>query len=214
MFESFYRSLPGRVRAEIEKMIKRRDGGEFFSRRLRRIYKQCYNVEVGKGSYGCFNVEQFPVGTRVGNYCSIGPRVIYLYSNHPMSAASTHPLFYNKVLGYVREDRIERLRLIIGHDVWIGANTIITKGCTKIGNGSVIGAGSIVTHDVPAYSIMAGNPARLLRMRFPQEVQDALEACEWFDLEPDALAQCIDCVDDPLAFVKKVNELKERTANR
>ena len=56
--------------------------------------------------------------------------------------------------------------LNIGSDVWIGANAIITPSCKKIGNGSVIGAGSIVTKDVPDYAIVAGNPAKIIRYRF------------------------------------------------
>jgi acetyltransferase-like isoleucine patch superfamily enzyme len=107
------------------------------------------------------------------------------------------------VLGYVQEDRIERLRLTVGHDVWIGAKTHHYQGLYQDWHGAVIGAGSIVTHDMPPYSVMAGNPARLLRERFPQEIIDALEASEWFNLEPDVLAQCINCVDKPLLFVEK-----------
>jgi hypothetical protein len=103
VFESFYRRLPGIVRKQIEMVIKWRDGGEFFSKTLRALYRRCYNVEIGKGSYGCFNVEQFPAGTRAGNYCSIGPRVIYLYSNHPMSSASSHPLFTTRCWGMFRK---------------------------------------------------------------------------------------------------------------
>ena len=130
--QAFYKKIPGRVRKRIEYFIKRMDHGEFFSPKLRKLYKKVYNIEVGKGSYGCFDTMQFPEGTRIGNYCSIMPRVYYLFSNHPMDGASTHPLFYNKILGYVEEDRIERARLTVGNDVWIGAGTTITRGCTHI----------------------------------------------------------------------------------
>jgi acetyltransferase-like isoleucine patch superfamily enzyme len=66
-------------------------------------------------------------------------------------------------MGYVKRDMLDRPKLYIGHDVWIGANVIILPGCYKIGNGAIIGAGSIVTKDVPPYAIVAGNPSRLIK---------------------------------------------------
>lgn len=203
-FQAFYKKIPGRVRKRIEYFIKRMDHGEFFSPKLRKLYKRAYNIEVGKGSYGCFDTMQFPEGTRIGNYCSIVPRVYYLFSNHPMDGASTHPLFYNKILGYVEEDRIERVRLTVENDVWIGAGTTITRGCTHIANGAVIGAGSVVTHDVPPYAVVAGNPARVLRYRFGEDVQSALEESKWYELDPGVLARFINDADAPMSFAEKV----------
>ena len=58
--------------------------------------------------------------------------------------------------------------LEIGHDVWMGQQAIILPGCKKIGNGAIIGGGSIVTHDVPPYAIVVGNPARVIRYRFDE----------------------------------------------
>ena len=55
--------------------------------------------------------------------------------------------------------------LEIGHDVWIGARAIVLPGCTRIGAHSIIGAGAVVTHDVPDYAIVGGNPAKIIRMR-------------------------------------------------
>lgn len=80
-------------------------------------------------------------------------------------------------------------KLTVGHDVWIGANAIILPGCCNIGNGAIIGAGSIVTKDVPPYSIVAGNPARMIRMRFPQQVIASLEASEWWLLSKAELSK-------------------------
>lgn len=207
--KKFYRTLPGKIRHLIEKLIKKYDGGEFYSGVLRSLYKSIYNIHIGIGSYGCFNVEQFPEGTKIGNYCSIGPRVYYLYSNHPMDTASTHPLFYNKVLGFLKEDRIERVKLTVGNDVWIGANTTITRGCTFIGNGAVIGAGSVVTHNVPAYSIVVGNPARVIRYRFTDDIRQKLDKSLWYDLNPQELAKYIDDVNDVELFIDKINEFRK-----
>jgi phosphonate metabolism protein (transferase hexapeptide repeat family) len=68
----------------------------------------------------------------------------------------------------------------IGHDVWIGHGAVILAG-RSIGTGSVIAAGAIVTKDVPSYTIVAGNPARPIRPRFPAEIADALERLAWWD---------------------------------
>ena len=111
-----YKRIPGFIRKIIERIIKNAEHGEYFSKTIRRIYLKNYNVSVGMGSYGCFNINQFPEGTTIGNYCSIAPRVYFLYSNHPMDRLSTHPIFYNKDLGFVKNNKIERVKLTIGDD--------------------------------------------------------------------------------------------------
>lgn len=93
-----------------------------------------------------------------------------------------HPFFYNKHLGFVKEDTIPDFRLEIGHDAWLGANTIVTPRCRRIGHGAVVGAGSVVTSDVPDFAIMAGNPAKLLRYRFSEEVRARVLASRWWEL--------------------------------
>ena len=204
--EKIYKRLPGRIEKVIDRIIKRREGGEYFSTTLRKLYKNVFDLQVGIGSYGCFDYLQFPPGTIIGNYCSVAPRVYFLYSNHPMTGASTHPIFYNHVLGYVSQDRIERVKLTVGNDVWIGASTTITRGCTHIGNGAVIGAGSVVTHDVPAYTVVAGNPARVIRYRFDAATQKLLDESGWFNLSPKQLAKFIDIQDNPVDFAEAIIE--------
>lgn len=68
------------------------------------------------------------------------------------------PLLYNPTFTGVSDYDVERSGLVIGNDVWVGYGSIITSGCNRIGNGAVIGAGSIVTHDVEPYSIVTGAP--------------------------------------------------------
>src|SRR5262249_22530567 len=140
----------------------RLEGGQFYSGTLRRILRQDHGVEVGAFSYGpCMNPGAFPKGTVVGRYVSVGPGVQVFLRDHPLDRLSLHPFFYNHKLGWVHEDTIPSGTLEIGHDAWIGANAIVTSGCSRIGIGAVVGAASVVTRDVPDFAVVGGNPARL-----------------------------------------------------
>ncbi len=76
-----------------------------------------------------------------------------------------YPYFYNPIFDYVTTELIERNSLEIGSDVWVGQNVIITPSVQRIGNGVVLGAGTVVTKDVPDYAVVGGNPAGILKMR-------------------------------------------------
>lgn len=190
------------VRRQIERVIVRIDGGYFWSQGLRRIYKKHYGLDIGIGSYGCFDAGRFPKGTTIGNYCSIAAESRYLNGNHPMNFVTMHPMFCNKSLGFIDKDRIARKNLNIGHDVWIGYGTIICAGCENIGNGAIIGAGSVVTKDIEPYGIYAGTPARLIRYRFPEKVCMKLEETEWWNLNPKELLKYNELIDCPEKFIE------------
>jgi acetyltransferase-like isoleucine patch superfamily enzyme len=132
-----------------------------------------------------------PPRTRIGRYCSFAKSVRVLDANHPFDAMSTHPFLYEAKFGLVAEDRIDPPWLEIADDVWIGHNAIITPGCKAIGRGAIIGAGAVVTRDVPAYAVMAGLPAKLLRNRFDPETIAALEASRWWELDKQSLGKLI-----------------------
>lgn len=167
----------------------RLEGGEFYSGTLRSILDRDHGVRVGAFSYGpCMTPGAFPSGVVVGRYVSIGPGVQIFLRNHPLQSFSMHPFFYNAKLGWVPEDTIPSGRLEIGDDAWIGANAIITSGCSRVGIGAVIGAGSVVTRDVPDFAVFAGNPARLIRMRFPEHVCKAVRDSQWWLRSP---AECM-----------------------
>ncbi|MFA6012030.1 MAG: CatB-related O-acetyltransferase [Desulfobacteraceae bacterium] len=80
----------------------------------------------------------------------------------------------------MEKEAIQRHELVIGHDVWLGANTIICPGCHRIGNGAVAGAGSVITKDVPDYAIVGGNPAKIIKMRFHDSVITKLLETSWW----------------------------------
>lgn len=167
-----------------------REGGEAFSESIRRFYSSHYNIHVGYGTYGgCFNSVNIAGGTVFGNYCSIAQNVKIFRANHPLNYFTLHPLFYNPFFGYVKTDQLDRPTLKIGHDVWIGESTIILPSVKTIGNGAVIGAGSIVTKDVPPYSVVAGNPAKVIKIRFSDEKIKKLEATKWWEWRKSELLQ-------------------------
>ena len=91
----------------------------------------------------------------------------------------------------------------IGNDVWIGSNCLIKAG-VKIGNGAVIGMGSVVTHDVPPYEIWAGNPARLIRKRFDEDTINRLQNICWWDWDDERLRKYGDLFEDPVKLISAV----------
>jgi virginiamycin A acetyltransferase len=156
--------------------------GQFYSHTAREILKLRYGVTIGAYSYGaCFKTGQLPPGVTIGRYASIGPGVSVLLRNHPMDRLSTHPFFFNCRLGYVEADNVEFKSLWIGHDSWIGKNAIFTPGCNRVGVGAVIGAGAVVTHDVPDFAVVGGNPARVIRYRFSEEARGRVLASKWWE---------------------------------
>jgi virginiamycin A acetyltransferase len=190
-------------------LVQKLERGEFYSTTLRRIYRDYRGVEVGMYSYGCFSPCDIPAGTVVGRYCSFAKGVVIFNANHPLERKSLHPFFYNPRLNIVPKETIQRSRLRIGHDVWIGRNAMIMPRLTEIGNGAVIGAGSVVTKDVPAYAIVAGNPARILRYRFSEEVRKQIEESRWWEESIEALRDCLDEFLSPMSEVNLTIPINE-----
>jgi acetyltransferase-like isoleucine patch superfamily enzyme len=197
LFYNLYFMLPLKMRGLAKKYIANREKGQMYSPTLRAIYKKQFNIEVGYGSYGgCFSERNVPSGVVFGNYCSVAPNIRIFRANHPVNSFTTHPLLYNPKAGHVNEDKLHRPSLLIGHDVWIGEWTIILPGVTKIGNGAIIGAGSVVTRDVPPYTIVAGNPAKVIKNRFDDETIMKLEASGWWKLSKSELIKNINLFEN------------------
>jgi acetyltransferase-like isoleucine patch superfamily enzyme len=127
--------------------------------------------------------------TTIGKFCSIGPGVLCGVGKHPSSVfVSTHPSFYSTSCqgGIAFVDRSlfgEQAPITIGHDVWIGARAIVLDGVT-VGNGAIIGAAAVVTKDVPAYAVVGGVPARVLKYRFSPDDIQRVEASAWWNEDP------------------------------
>ncbi len=166
-----------------------------YSLTLRNILRRHHGIAVGNFSYGSLlSIGNCDPHTEIGDYVSIGPNVRRFGASHPMDDPALHPLFYNPKLGLVSENKdVERSPCWIGHDSWIGANVTILPGCRRIGIGSAIGAGSVVTRDIPDFAVVAGNPAKIIRSRFTDNSQDAILRSKFWSLAPDeALAVIVD----------------------
>ena len=152
----------------------------------RDILREHHGVQVGNYSYGSL-LEPGRADTRtvIGNYVSIGPGVRRFGAAHPIEGPSMHPFWYNPKLGLVDSAAdVTRSPINIGHDVWIGADVLILPGCSHVGNGAVIGAGTIVTKNVGAYEIWVGNPGRKIGERLDAKVREALEQSQWWNHDP------------------------------
>jgi phosphonate metabolism protein (transferase hexapeptide repeat family) len=131
--------------------------------------------------------------TTIGKFCSIAAMTRINPGNHPMQRASQAHFTYRASAYFPGEsDDAEffawrrQHHVHIGHDVWIGHGAVILPG-RNVGTGAVIAAGAIVTKDVPAYTIVAGNPARIVRRRFSEEIASRLGKLAWWDWDHDAL---------------------------
>lgn len=125
----------------------------------------------------------------IGKYCAIGGRLVVRSTNHNtdypnmQGFAQCHFLHSATSVTGIKKDTVQ-----IGHGVWIGDSVVVLPG-GKIGNGAVIGAGSVVTKPIPAFAIAVGNPARVIRMRFSPAVCAALESLAWWDWDEARIVQ-------------------------
>jgi acetyltransferase-like isoleucine patch superfamily enzyme len=134
------------------------------------------NVTVGKKTYGSLDVGNWGHELeclQIGNYVSISSGVKFLLGgNHRIDTLMSFPLKVN-ILGSVAAEATSKGSIIVKDDVWIGTDAIILSNVT-IGQGAVIAAGSVVTKDVAPYAIVGGNPAKLIRKRFSEEIIERL----------------------------------------
>lgn len=162
--------------------------------------------EIGEYTYGIPRVlAVFPnqqQKLKIGKFCSIADGVrIWLAGKHRMDLVSTYPFWsfpeeWPKAINIKITERIDSPILgdvIIGNDVWIGAEAMILPE-TRIGDGAVVGARSVFTRDVEPYSIVAGNPARLIRKRFDEQTIQRLLATKWWDWPTDKIRQNVEVI--------------------
>ena len=191
------------------------EGGEFYSATARKIFQEYHGVSIGAYSYGaCFVPGAFDRNVRIGRYVSVGPGVRVFLRNHPLDRLSLHPFFYNSKLGWIKEETIQYRTLIIEHDSWLGANSIVTPGCSRIGVGAVVAAGAVVTKDVPDFALVAGNPARIIKLRFSPETIKLIMDSKWWERSIEECAQYMAEMSRPLGPLSNHHPLLNSLAEK
>lgn len=202
-----------RRRAELKENVAIADFVDIVDSRLERFSNVAHHAQIT----GCVVGERTSVGrysklrdADIGKFCSISWEVTIGAPTHPMENLSSHAFSYRRKFGLVNEDKqFPQERTHIGNDVWIGCHSVILAG-VNVGDGAVIGAGAVVTKDVPSYGIVVGVPAKVIRMRFSDEIyQELLDTC-WWDWPDELLCENISLFERAVdtEVLKKLRELK------
>jgi virginiamycin A acetyltransferase len=133
----------------------------------------------------------------IGRFCQIahGVRIITSSANHAMDGFSSYPfaVFNPDLIGGYAAHIGNSRDTVVGNDVWLGFESVLMPG-VRIGNGAIIAARAVVTGDVPDYAIVAGNPGRVVRLRFPGDVIERLLALAWWNWEVERIARHVDAI--------------------
>lgn len=144
---------------------------------------------------------------RIGKFCCLANKCKFIMprAQHHLNSFTTYPLFWNFLNEGVKDYLDVRPNqkyfsktygdTTIGNDVWIGYDAVIMPGI-KIGDGAVIGTNSVVTKDVPPYSIVGGNPANVIRMRFDEATINTLLQIKWWDWEIEKIMRHYNAIMD------------------
>jgi acetyltransferase-like isoleucine patch superfamily enzyme len=155
-----------------------------FARKKKTLQERYPQHEIGRFSYGGLRIIEWGEDTkfRMGAFCSVASGVkVFLGGEHRIDWVTTFPfnILWKEDAGHIAGHPFSKGNVTIGNDVWIGQEALIMSG-VNIGDGAVIGARAVVSRDVPPYAIVAGNPARIVRMRFePRQIERLLALAWW-----------------------------------
>lgn len=169
-------------------------------------YEKYYKIPIGKYSYGYQRLNTDMLKS-VGAFTSIAHGQYLVPNTHKMEFVTTSPILSHKMFGFTKRDIIYDYKpdfensIIIGNDVWIGANCIIFDGVT-IGDGAVIAAGSIIRRDVPPYAVVV-SVDKIIKYRFSKEIIDKLLKIQWWNWSDEKIKENLDLLYNPEEFVDK-----------
>ena len=148
------------------------------------------------------------VNADIGKFCSVAMRVTVGPGQHPTHYISSHPSFYSSSQPLAKtfcntEKFTPFKKVTIGHDVWLGQNCIVLDGIT-IGTGAVVAAGAVVTKDIPAYAIVGGVPAKLIKYRFDKKVRNLLLESQWWNWPDELLKKSRHMFIKPEKFINNL----------
>lgn len=153
--------------------------------------------EVAVGDWSYFERHGEAIYATLGKFCSVAANVRINALEHPMERLTTHKITYrpNEYFKFHGIDQAFRERrrqkhVTIGHDVWIGHGAVIMPG-VAVGHGAVIGANAVVTKNVGPYEVVAGSPARRIKMRFNDAVAERIMTLAWWDWPAEKLSEAI-----------------------
>ncbi|MDK0671359.1 CatB-related O-acetyltransferase [Clostridium perfringens] len=166
------------------------------------------NCTIGKYSYIGYNNQI--INTNIGNYCSIASDCIIGGGEHPLNFVSTSPVFYNGKnifrVNLAKHKFESYSHTSIGSDVWIGHGASIKGGIT-ISTGAVIGMGAVVTHDIGPYEVWGGNPAKLIRKRFSDDIIEKLLLSKWWEFNISDIERYSYFFDNPEMLLKNMESI-------
>lgn len=146
-----------------------------------------------------YNYQHDRVKLIIGKFCALAANTTFIMTgDHKLDAISTYPfpIFKN---GWEDVYNVNKLPIkgdiVVGNDVWFGYNTLI-KGGVKIGNGAIIAANAFVVKDVPDYAIVAGNPGKVVKMRFDEATIQRLNKIAWWDWSPEKITKNLNLISN------------------
>lgn len=175
-----------------------------------RIFGTCSIGQATIGAYSYLAPKAVLNIATIGRYCSIGDRCTIGPTQHPAGWLTTSPVSYKTVFAGTslpsNSPSHEELKPVtIGNDVWIGSDCAIMGG-VSIGDGAIVGYGSVVTKDVPPFAIVGGTPARIIRMRFPDETIERIQAFAWWRFDLVRMRGTSITWSDPLAALAEIEQ--------
>jgi len=141
------------------------------------------NCSIGNSDIGMYSyIADYSMvnNTTIGKFCSIGPGFKCGLGSHPNNFISSSPFFYDKLNDTSTSIYTEYENILIGNDVWVGANVFIKDG-VQVGDGAILAAGSVILKDVPDYAIVGGVPAKIIRKRHSDDIISMLKELAWWN---------------------------------
>lgn len=173
------------------------------------------NVKSGTGTVYNEKIKIIPskAGVEFGKYCAIGPNLKIIGHNHDYNFPAVQYLFYKKMFNTVhpfdpKSNVVTKGKIKIGNDVWIGEDVLILSG-VSIGDGCCVGARSVVTKDLPPYTICVGQPCKVVKKRYSDDVINFLQDLKWWDWDEEKIKRNKEFFMTNLNRISDVKEIEK-----